>query len=76
MARTPNYQWLLPLILALVSLAVSAFASYSTTDKETAQRLTKLETKDQSAEDRLKRIELKVDRLEDKVDQLLLRMPH
>lgn len=55
--------WLLPLIIALTSLAITAFASYSSNDKALSQRITAVETKQGETQPRLIRIEDKVDDL-------------
>jgi hypothetical protein len=56
--------WILPLGIALISLAVSGWSSYSHNDKAVAQRISVVETQQTSDGKRL-------DRMEDKLDQIL-----
>jgi hypothetical protein len=70
--RVPTKRdWLLPLVLAGLSFAVTAYASYSSNDKATATRITVVETQQKNDDRRLERIETKIDKMDDKVDQIL-----
>lgn len=62
---------LLAIILALLSLAMSAFVGYTYDNKDLTGRIVKVETR-QDAQDRsIDRIERKVDQLNEKVDRLI-----
>lgn len=66
--RIPNKRdWILPIVIALLSLAVSAYAGYSHNDKELAQRISVVETQQKNDGKGLERIENKVDRLLERV---------
>lgn len=58
---------LLPVIIALVSLFVSAFVGYSNNNTVIAERMKAVETQQANDRETLKRIEQKVDRVVDKV---------
>lgn len=62
--RVPTKRdWIVPVLLALMALAVSAYAGYSSTDKEMASRISVVETQQKNDGQRLERIEDKIDRL-------------
>lgn len=65
MARITKDQsaWLLPLMVALASLVISAYVGYASNDKDLAQRVTSVEAKQGETQPRLIRIEDKVDDL-------------
>lgn len=58
--------WRLMVAMALVGWAISGFVGYSSTDKETAARITALEAHRLDDAQRLERIEHKVDVLYEK----------
>lgn len=55
--------WVLPIALALLSLAVSGWANYNRTDKELTNRVTAVEVQQKNDGQRLERIENKLDRV-------------
>lgn len=59
--------WIVPVVLALASFAISAFAAYSGNDKVLTSRVTAVETQQLNDTRRLERIEDKVDRLLERV---------
>lgn len=59
------------LIVALLSLALSAFVGYTRTDRETAARITAVEVQQKNDHDGIGRVENKVDELNRKVDRLV-----
>ena len=61
---------ILPVVLALFSLAVSGWASYTNNDKELASRITAVETQQKNDSKGLDRIESKVEKIESKIDQI------
>ena len=62
--RVPTKRdWIVPIAIATASLAASAFANYNSTDKETASRISIVETQQKNDGQRLERIEGKIDRL-------------
>jgi hypothetical protein len=63
MAPTRDLRWLLPLVLSLFALAVSAFTSYAKNDREMVQRLTKVEAHVDDDRETLKDIKAKVDQI-------------
>lgn len=62
-----RYPWLVPVLLALFSLAVSAYGAYARNDKEMAQRVTTVEVQQKNDGEAIDRIEKKVDRILDKM---------
>jgi hypothetical protein len=70
-SRIPSKQdWIGPvvaIVVALVSLALSGYASYSHNDKDLTGRIIAVETQQKNDDSRLERIEQKVDRLLDRV---------
>ena len=56
--------------LALAGFAISAYAAYSHNDKETAQRITVVETQQRNDGKTIERVENKVDLIDDKQDLL------
>jgi len=70
--RVPTKRdWLVPflssLVLALMSLAFSAYAGYNNNDKVTAGKVSAMENQQKNDGQRLDRIENKIDRLLEKV---------
>lgn len=65
---SPVKNWVLPVGLALFSLAVSAYTSYSNNDKAIAVQVSTLENQQKYNDETLKRIEMKIDRLDAKTD--------
>lgn len=63
--------WLLPLALALLSLAVSGWSNYNRTDREMSNRVTAVETQQRNDGLQLERIERRVERVDEKVDKVL-----
>jgi len=59
----PKSTWVLPIVLALVSLVVSAYTSYNSNDKAIAQRISVVETKQANDAERVNRIENKLDQI-------------
>lgn len=57
------FGWMVPIIIALLSLAVSGFAAYSHNDKEIASRVTAVETQQKNDHEGIKELNEKVDRL-------------
>lgn len=70
MANKPIGSWWLPLILAGLSLVVSAFTGYTRNDKDLVQRVSVLEAHQEDSVSRLGRIETKVDNVDGKMDTL------
>jgi hypothetical protein len=76
MATTPpsptDYRWLLPLVLALLSLTISAFAGYNRNDRETIQRMSTVEA--HLADDRknMDEIKIAVRQTNDKLTEVLI----
>jgi hypothetical protein len=60
---TVKTEWLLPLVIAGVSLAVSSWASYTSNDKELTSRVTAIETQQKNDLKSIDRIETKLDKL-------------
>jgi hypothetical protein len=54
--------WLIPVVLALLSLAASAFANYNDNDKNLTSRIAVVENQQKNDTQRLERIETKLDR--------------
>jgi hypothetical protein len=71
-AQKPDYRWLLPVLLALCSLGVSAFTGYATNDKDMAQRVTKLEAHQSDDRQTLQEIKAAVKDTDSKVTQILI----
>lgn len=63
--HTPKWtkELIATIVIAVLSLALSAFASYTTNDKETNSRVVKIETRQEDDAHRLDRIENKLDRI-------------
>ena len=70
---TPNTKNFAPLVLAVVlallSLVVSAFTGYTSNDRATGERVTHVETQQENDGKRLDRMELKIDRTNEKLDE-------
>lgn len=62
-----NTTWIVPVALAVLSLAMSSWSSYTNQDRITSQRITVVETNRRNDNARL-------DRIENKVDELLRRV--
>jgi hypothetical protein len=69
MSKPSSY--FLPIAIALVSLAVSAYAGYSVNDKSIAQRITAVEVQQSNDKDRLVRIENKLDELARRLEEFM-----
>ncbi len=67
-----DLKWLLPLAIALLSLAISAYAGYSATDRETVQRITVTEAHQADDRKTLDEIKLAVKETDAKVTQVLI----
>ena len=65
-----DYSTIASVILAMLAFLVSAYAGYSHNDKETAQRITVVETQQKNDGAAINRIEGKVDTLDNKLDKL------
>ena len=65
-----DYSTIASVILAMLAFLVSAYAGYSSNDKETAQRITVVETQQKNDGAAINRIEGKVDTLDTKLDAL------
>lgn len=68
----PNYRWLLPVLLALASLGVSAMTGYSSNDKAMAERMTKLEAHQLDDRQTLQEIKAAIKDTNEKVTQILV----
>lgn len=69
---------LVTIILALLSLVVSAWNGYSRNDKANAVEIAKLQTQQKNDQDAIVRVEVKVDKVDGKIDRvidLMLRKP-
>lgn len=62
-ARPQLLATLIPVAVALASLAISAFTSYAGNDKTLTSRITAVETRQEDDRAALRRIEVKVDRI-------------
>ena len=66
--RVPTKRdWIIPVGIAVMSMALSAYAAYSGNDKVLTSRVTAVETQQINDTRRLERIEDKVDRLLERV---------
>ena len=82
-AKVPNHlDWMIPFVVAFISLVISGYVGYSGNDKEVVQRLAVVETTvtttkiQRDAEylaltQRLDRVQNSADKLNDKLDVLL-----
>lgn len=72
-ARTEaRWQILLPILIALLSLAVSAYVGYAATDREMVQRVTTTEAHQVDDRKTLEEIKLAVKELDAKVTEVLI----
>ena len=67
-----NLSPLVALIIALVSLLVSAWGGYAYNDKVISERVTAVETQQKDDGQSINRVEQKIDTIDNKVDQLVL----
>lgn len=68
-----RWQWIIPILIATISLVIASYSSYAKNDKDTTGRVIAVEVQQKNDADRLQRIENKVDRLNDKLDEILTR---
>lgn len=64
-AKVRDFGTIATIVIALLSLAVSAFVSYTHNDKEMASRIAVVETQQKNDHDGINRVEVKVDKLLD-----------
>jgi hypothetical protein len=72
MTKRPDYKWLLPILLALFGLGVSAFTGYARNDKDFAQRLTKVEAHQADDREALAEIKAAIKDNDQKLNQVLM----
>jgi len=58
---------LIPISLALASLAISAFSSYADNDKDLTSRIIAVETRQETDHEMLRDMKVKIDRIYDRV---------
>lgn len=63
---------ILPLVIALLSLAISAYAGYSATDRETIQRITTTEAHQVDDRKTLDEIKTQLKAVDSKVTEVLI----
>jgi hypothetical protein len=72
MTKRPDYKWLLPILLALFGLGVSAFTGYARNDRDLAQRLTKVEAHQADDRQALQEIKAAIKDNDQKLNQVLM----
>lgn len=70
--RAHDFRWLLPLVLAMASLAFSAYTGYTGTDRETIQRVATTEAHQVDDRKTLDEIKLAVKETNAKVTEVLI----
>lgn len=70
--KTPDLRWLLPAILALISLTISAYTGYNANDRETVQRITTTEAHQADDRKTLEEIKADVKEMKAKVVEILI----
>lgn len=71
-ADKTDLKWLLPLVLALLSLVISSYTGYTATDRETIQRITTTEAHQVDDRKTLDEIKLDVKDTKAKVVEILI----
>lgn len=68
-----DLKWLVPIVMAILSMFGTSFVAYTKNDKDVSNRLTTIESQRAENQQRLERIEHTTERLEDKIDRLVER---
>lgn len=71
MAKRLTPEIVVTIVIALLSLVLSAYAGYSHNDKEITSRVVAVETQQKNDHDAINRVEGKVDKVDGKLDRLV-----
>lgn len=70
-SRRLSNESIVTIIIAIGSLLLSGYVSYSHNDKDITSRIVKVETKQEATDENAKRMENKIDNVDHKLDRLV-----